>query len=797
MRLTKVICSSFFLLLHINSNAQSSVLSNIEKKFRIYSSSFIKEKTFVHTDKPAYVAGETIWLKAYTVDACFHYPTTISKIVYAELLTEEKKAVLQAKLILINGNGNGSFSLPTTLKSGNYLLRAYTNWQKNDGSSSFFTKEILIVNTIQKSQPGIQVTATEPAIRFTPEGGELVSAIASKIAFKITGSDGKGADGNGVIVNERNDTVTTFQSHMYGIGSFSMIPKANEQYRAIVQLKNGDIVTSLLPKPSATGTVLQLLDNGNDVTVELTSTKETGSLSCFVHNRQIVLFNDEKALLNGKALFRIPKSIPGKGVLHITIFNEKMDPVCERLYFKHPRQENKITVTTNQPAYKTRDSVKLLVNATNQQIANDDIYNLSIAVYSSDSLTNTSSCGLESYLLLSSELNEQPEFADSYFSNSTPQLATAADDLMILHKWRQFSWNDVLKKEFVTPAYLPETEGHFVTAKLTHKVTGKPAPPETEAYLSMPGNKIILQKASTNKDGMLLFNMPYFFGATEFVIQTNDLKDTNFVAEIISPFIDETTNRAEKVLFKSFTPHQQELLLNYSVGMQTQKIYFTANGNSFYLPIETDTLSYYGRPNATYRLDDYTRFSSLEEVFREYIPQVKVTRRGSVLGLQAEDSLFENYFDEDPLAIIDGVPVFNINQLLQFDPLQIKSIEIITSQYYYGDLMSKGIISFKTYQGNLGGYQLHAGSFIASYEGLQLNREFTTPVYNTAEDKKSKLPDFRNVLFWQPVFLTNHSTTSNTVHFTTSDIPGNYVIMLEGINGKGEPFTKRLMIEVK
>ena len=152
----------------------------------------MKEKIFVHTDKDFYVAGEIAWFKLYAVDASSHKPLELSKVAYVELLDSANKHLLQAKIALDNAEGNGSFYLPPTINSGNYKLRAYTNWMKNFGAGYFFEKIITIVNV----QKRITLPAIKPSnkfdLQFFPEGGNLVNNIPCKIAFKGTDQYGKG-----------------------------------------------------------------------------------------------------------------------------------------------------------------------------------------------------------------------------------------------------------------------------------------------------------------------------------------------------------------------------------------------------------------------------------------------------------------------------------------------------------------------------------------------------------------------------------------------------------------------------
>ena len=46
-----------------------------------------QEKIHVMTDKPYYITGDTIWLRAFVVNAVNHQPVDASKFVYVELIS--------------------------------------------------------------------------------------------------------------------------------------------------------------------------------------------------------------------------------------------------------------------------------------------------------------------------------------------------------------------------------------------------------------------------------------------------------------------------------------------------------------------------------------------------------------------------------------------------------------------------------------------------------------------------------------------------------------------------------------
>src|SRR6476661_8876076 len=175
-------------------------LNAIVAAFGQYHENSIREKVFVHTDKNFYVGGEILWFKVYSVDASVHKPLELSKVAYVEMLDSANKHLLQAKIGLHNAEGYGSFYIPLSLNSGNYTLRAYTNWMKNFGAGYFFEKNITIINV----QKRINLPAMKPSgkadVQFFPEGGNLVDNIPCKLAFKGTDQYGKGIAFNGVLL---------------------------------------------------------------------------------------------------------------------------------------------------------------------------------------------------------------------------------------------------------------------------------------------------------------------------------------------------------------------------------------------------------------------------------------------------------------------------------------------------------------------------------------------------------------------------------------------------------------------
>ncbi|HEY6901466.1 MAG TPA: hypothetical protein VI233_12515, partial [Puia sp.] len=151
------------------------------------------------------------------------------------------------------------------------------------------------------------------------------------------------------------------------------------------------------------------------------------------------------------------------------------------------------------------------------------------------------------------------------------------------------------------------------------------------------------------------------------------------------------------------------------------------------------------------------------------------------------DQANQLFFENRPLILMDGVPVTNINNIIHFDPLKVRKLEVVARRYFLGDTIYNGILSYNTYQGDLAGFPLDSSAFIQEYEGLQAHREFYSPVYETADQQQSRIPDMRNVLYWAPDIRLNDNNRRRLISFYASDWPGRYTILLEGITAEGKP----------
>ncbi|MES2376198.1 MAG: hypothetical protein V4553_06460 [Bacteroidota bacterium] len=764
-------------LMFLHSNSYAQVLNNIQSSFKQYHNQVLQEKIYVHTDKEFYLCGELLWFKIYNVDAGTIKPVNISKIAYVDVLDDANNTILQAKIELKNGAGNGSFFIPVTVKNGNYKLRAYTNWMKNFGPEVFFEKTITIVNALAEPAPIAKASPKAYDIRFFAEGGNLIGGVPTTVGFKATGTGGNSVDLGGVVIDQHNDTVARFQSLRFGMGSFLLTPKANSTYKAVVRVDNNNTLIKELPPVAGSGYAIHLVDNNNGPEVIL-STRSQGNLPLhfFVHSgHKVILAQTLMPDANGNARVAIDKAKLGEGINHLTLFNNSGQPVSERLYFKRPTPLNlRITALAG---YKVRSEVPMGIAATDNSGTAQQA-NLSVAVYKLDSLNNIDSENIAEYLWLRPEINGNIESPDYYFDNVTVEKDKALDNLLLTQGWSRYKWDNVLAAKPLSKFdYLPEYNGHLITGQLTSK-TGASAL-DIMGYASVIGKKQFYG-AAADSTGRLLFNTKDFYGPGELVLQTKE-QDSTYNLSLINAFSEKFTT--EKLPAFRLTTQQQSALINNSISMQVQNIYSGTKLRQYFKPA-IDTNLFYGTHYKTYMLDAYTRFNTIEEDLREYIAEVNVVKRDGHFHVKVIGP--NGFFQEgDPLMLLDGVPIFNMDKAFTVDPLKIKKLEMVNQVYFWGPVFADGMISLTSYKGDMGGFEIDPHAVILDYEGMQLQREFYSPVYDTPQQKKSRLPDFRSVLYWAPDVNTDLKGNAKVL-FYTSDKAGKYVAVFQGLTDTGK-----------
>jgi len=346
---------------------------------------------------------------------------------------------------------------------------------------------------------------------------------------------------------------------------------------------------------------------------------ESGAVFLLTHTRQGNLVVERKVLAKNQVIFLIDKDKLGAGISHITLLNEKLKPLCERLYFKNTDKQLAIDAKVAKNTFGTREKVTLDLSAS----ASATPANLSVSVYLEDSIQAPDPQNIHSYLWLTSDLAGTVESPEYYLQKENKDAASDIDNLMITHGWRRFAWTDVFGNKTEVYPNLPEYDGHFIYGKLINTETGQPAK-GIESFLAALDFPARLYATMSDDKGGVQFEVREFYGTKEVTVQTNLSRDSTYRFEMASPFSKQFGSKSSGGFF--FDKTLENPLLTRAINMQTYNAFLP---KSFADPkaVIKDSTAFFGPPDEKYFLDDFTRFPTLEEVLREYVRGISVRRR--------------------------------------------------------------------------------------------------------------------------------------------------------------------------
>ena len=775
-------------LLFASSKINAQDLQNIELQNRLasYASKHLSEKVYVHTDKSTYLNNEICWFKIYSLDGFFNTPLTISTICYLEILDDQNQPVIQEKINMTNGMSNGSIAIPNNLPTGNYTIRAYTNWMKNFDAQYFFSKPIKLINTqipIKNNEP----TNNSNTLSIFPESGSLISGITNKLGVKWTKENGKGLSSSGWLIADSKDTLTSFVTSDDGIGNLIFTPKLGQQYTIKTKSSNGVEATKAITGIQEKGFHLSVTEDKIKAQVHIevfNNTNENENDYLLIHTRGVL----KKAFTLNKSISNlvINDADLGNGINTITLFDHNKKPVSERLVFNYASNANLIQAYTEVNQLSAREKVNLKLQGINNEL--NDQLNLSMSVYKLDSLQGIDETNIQNYVWLQSDMTEKVEQPLKYFDTTRLSRFIEMDNLMLTNGWRKFNWEQVLSNEAPLFHYLPEIAGNIIIGKLDKGINKNN---EITASISYPSKYTQYKGSSINQNGVGLFEFKKIYNDGQIILQVDSpYHKSKLLLE--SPFYSDRNLKNTSLLNEKI--NKLDLNNNYR-DIQVQNYYNQKLTNQF-SPIIADSTAFYGKADRVYLLDNYSRFATLEEVIREYVTPISLTKSDGKFKLSVYDEATKQFFKEKPLLLLDDVVINDINKFLTYDPLKIRKLEVVSRLYFDGNNKYNGIINFTTYDGKMDSYELDPNAILLDYKGLQANRIFAAPVYDTQNQIENRLPDFRHLLYWNPT-ISIKENEAKQISFFTSDSKGNFLISIQGISNKGIPVYQEIKMNVK
>lgn len=343
-----------------------------------------------------------------------------------------------------------------------------------------------------------------------------------------------------------------------------------------------------------------------------------------------------------------------------------------------------------------------------------------------------------------------------------------------------------IDKPVTSMRFYPETRGVSITGELKDN-TGSKAVPGARVNLSIIGTGRDFMATETDADGRYFFSLPAYNGFRDLFLCAENTADFRPKILVDNDFCAIPVN----LPFPAFklTEKERAAAYNMAVNVQIAKQYAADTIPCANTEEDADR-PFYGTATEILTIDNYVQLPSLEEYFNELPTAVKVRKRHGekyfkVLGNRAEMGIF------DPLVLVDWVAINDPAKILAVSPPNIARIEVVNLPYIKGDITYGGIVSIISKRGDFAGIDLPASGIFLNYRFLADSK-----ICTRKESGSANVPDVRNTLCWEPNLSFDEGNNAQ-ISFSTPDTPGQYAIVLKGIDRKGEPFTLTRNFEVK
>ncbi|RZK62932.1 MAG: hypothetical protein EOO59_01220 [Hymenobacter sp.] len=780
------------------------------------------EKAYLHLDKPVYTAGETIWLRAYVVDATLHQPDTLSGVLHVELLSEQQRVVGQRTLRLAQGLAAGQLALPDTLAPGTYLLRAYTSWMRNADPGFFYTRRLQVwpaatpeavpenraafQRVAARAQRAAKRAATPPDIQFLPEGGSLVEGLESVVAFKAVAYTGSGIDVTGQVLDAQNQLVATFSSTHLGMGFFRLTPAPGQHYHAVVASPQAAAVTVPLPVAQASGYTLHVTSTTDAYQVSIRQHGGRGGAVLLLGQvRGAVGYLGQGQVLGDEPFTaRIAKSKFASGIVHFTLFDGQGHPLAERLAFGPSEPALRISLTPDQPSYGPQQPVRVRVavaDAAGQPVA----ASLSVAVADAG-LADADTDNIATRLLLTSDLAGYVENPGYYFQDPSPEAAQALDALLLTQGWRRFAWEPVLAGRGPAPGF-----GVARSLGLLGQVTrpnGAPAAHSTLTFLQAKPTKLALS-LETDAEGRFLVNGLGGCDTIRATLQTRTATgQQNLVIRLdpgpaipllqLPPLPLTPAPPLAAALANSQLEQAAEhrFALDNTIALNTVSV----QGQRAVLP---DTRRLYGPGMATVVEMDripsaHNSSVTVLQALQGRVPGLSIT--GSEPNIHVQIRGITSFTgSSDPLVLIDGA-YSSVDALANYLASEVETVEVLKGGQaaIFGSRGAAGVLAVYTRQGNLNKPAQVAvpGVLAVRLPAFSCPQQFYAPRYGADAPPPTRPDTRRSTLYWNPNVRTDANGQAEFTFFTSA-ARGLFQLTAEGLAPTGRPAlgTGRLVVK--
>ncbi|MES2893199.1 MAG: MG2 domain-containing protein [Bacteroidota bacterium] len=272
------------------------------------------DKFHLQLDRSAYVAGETVWFKAYILTD--FYPTVSKTSLSIDLLDSSGKPIASKVLPIFGGTAAGNIDLPISAPGGIYFLGLRHPLKQG----TIYTKMLYVFNPSSSTESLPAKLPKKQDISFYTSSMSLVQGITNTVYFKASDEHGFPAAVEGALLNSNKEPILKFDGVYNGKGKFDFVPARNEKYSAEIKFKNGQSQVKELPLVSETGVIVSASDVAKGKRISIQSVGKEQSLNIVGLMATDIIFQKTFSA-TGNYSFILPTQELLTGLLRIFVYD--------------------------------------------------------------------------------------------------------------------------------------------------------------------------------------------------------------------------------------------------------------------------------------------------------------------------------------------------------------------------------------------------------------------------------------------------------------------------------------------
>jgi hypothetical protein len=314
--------------------------------------------------------------------------------------------------------------------------------------------------------------------------------------------------------------------------------------------------------------------------------------------------------------------------------------------------------------------------------------------------------------------------------------------------------------------------------------------PNTLITLSVPGESPHFDYYYTNKNGDFHFFLKEALGSANVVLQPVSEQNIDYQISLEQ----NTVHRIDNLILQTKTLQIEELnfIESFLNGNYIHKIFhplLTVPQLGFEMPARFK-IPFYGDPSFRIFPDEFFDLPNFQEISRELLSGVQYrVKDGQVVFRMLNDNQ-DRFFENEPLRLLNGIPVFKNSLLAELQSTDIKYIDVVQEERIFGDLIFMGVLAVTLNNQSNSWLVQQPNVFQFKVNGLQ---EKVNSSLSNFKPQPQNLPDVRNVFLWE----NKNYFSNSTFDFQLSDLKGQVEITVEGITKNNEVFRASKLIEVK